>query len=76
MSGENIDADTAQVVSRIQAISGGQRLDPGLLGSPPELILEALARVRDRAGSAAGYVVRHRLPRSAVDSLRRALVAA
>lgn len=75
MSAEYIDADTAQVVSRIQAISGGQRLDLGLLGSPPELILEALARVRGQAGSAAGYLVRHGLPRSAVDSLRRALVA-
>jgi protein-tyrosine phosphatase len=74
MSAENLDADSAQVVSRIQAIGGGQRLDLGLLGSPPELILEALARVRDRSGSAVGYLVQHGVPRSALDGLRRALI--
>jgi protein-tyrosine phosphatase len=76
MSAQNLDADTAQVISRIQAISGGYRLDLGVLGSPPELILEALARVRDQAGSVTGYLVGHGLPRPAVETLRSALVAA
>jgi protein tyrosine/serine phosphatase len=76
MSAGHIDADTAQVMSRIQAISGGQQLDLGLLGSPPELILAALARVRDQAGSVAGYLVRHGLALDAIDRLRSALVAA
>jgi protein-tyrosine phosphatase len=75
MSGENIDADAAQVVNRIQAISGGQQLDLGLLGSPPGLIIESLARVRDQAGSVAGYLIRHGLPQVAIDRLRGALVA-
>jgi protein-tyrosine phosphatase len=74
MSAANIDADTAQVMSRIQAISGGQQLDLGLLGAPPELILASLARVRDQAGGAAGYLVRHGLPRHAIAGLRSALV--
>jgi protein-tyrosine phosphatase len=76
MSAENLDADMAQVMSRIQAISGGQGLDLGVLGSPPELILEALARVRDQAGSVAGYLIRNGLPRPAIESLRSALVVA
>ena len=75
MSAANLDADTAQVISRIQAISGGQPLDLGVLGSPPELILEALARVRGHAGSVAGYLIRHGLTQPAIGSLRRALVA-
>jgi protein tyrosine/serine phosphatase len=76
MSADNIDADSAQVISRIQAISGGQQLDLGLLGSPPELILAALARVRDQAGSAAAYLLGHGLPQPAIDRLRSALVGA
>jgi protein-tyrosine phosphatase len=76
LSAENLNADTAQVISQIQAISGGHRLDLGVLGSPPELILATLARVRDQAGSVAAYLVRHGLPQPAIDSLRGALVAA
>jgi hypothetical protein len=74
LSAENLDADTAQVISQIQAISGGHRLDLGVLGSPPELILATLARARDQAGSVAAYLIRHGLPQPAVDSLRGALV--
>jgi protein-tyrosine phosphatase len=76
MSAAHLDAEAAQVISRIQAISGGQPLDLGVLGSPPELILRALARVRDQAGSVAGYLIRHGLTQPAIESLRRALVAA
>lgn len=75
-SAENLDTEAARVVSQIQAITGGYRVDLGLLGSPPELILEALARVRGHAGSVAGYLVRHGLPRNAIEGLRRALVVA
>lgn len=74
MSADYLDADTAQVMNRIRAISGGQRMDLGLLGSPPELIRAALARVRDHAGSAAGYLTRHGLALDAIDRLRRGLV--
>jgi protein-tyrosine phosphatase len=76
LSAENLDADAAQVISRIQAISGGHAVDLGVLGSPPELITEALARVRDHAGSVAGYLIRHGLTQPAIDSLRSALVIA
>lgn len=73
-SAENLDTEAARVVSQIQAITGGYRVDLGLLGSPPELILEALARVRGHAGSVPSYLVRHGLPRDAIEGLRRALV--
>ena len=76
LSAGNLDADAAQVMSRIQAISGGHGVDLGLLGSPPELIIEALARVRDHAGSVAGYLFRHGLTQPAIESLRRTLVVA
>jgi protein-tyrosine phosphatase len=75
-SAENLDTEAGRVVSQIQAITGGYRVDLGLLGSPPELILEALARVRGHAGSVAGYLVRHGLPPDAIEGLRRALVVA
>jgi protein tyrosine/serine phosphatase len=74
LSAENLDADTAQVMSRIQAITGGYRVNLGMLGSPPELILEALARVRDQAGSVAGYLAWHGLPGPAIERLRSVLV--
>jgi protein-tyrosine phosphatase len=73
-SAVNLDTEAAHVVSQIQAITGGYRVDLGLLGSPPELILEALARVRGHAGSVASYLAGHGLPRDAIERLRRALV--
>jgi protein-tyrosine phosphatase len=75
-SAENLDTEAARVVSQIQAITGGYPVDLGLLGSPPELILEALARVRGHAGSVASYLVGHGLPRDAIERLRGALVVA
>jgi protein-tyrosine phosphatase len=75
-SAENLDTEAAHVVSQIQAITGGYRVDLGLLGSPPELILQSLARVREQAGSVTSYLVRHGLPRDAIEGLRRALVVA
>jgi protein-tyrosine phosphatase len=73
-SAENLDTEAAQVISQIRALTGGYRVDLGLLGSPPALILEALARVRGRAGSVASYLVRHGLSPGAIEGLRRALV--
>jgi protein-tyrosine phosphatase len=73
-SAENLDTEAARVVSQIQAITGGYPVDLGLLGSPPELILEALARVRGHAGNSASYLVGHGLARDAIEGLRRALV--
>jgi len=76
MSAAHLDAEAAQVVRRIQAISPGYRVDFGVLGSPPGLILDALARVRGQAGSAAGYLTGHGLAPAALGHLRRALVVA
>jgi protein-tyrosine phosphatase len=52
----------------------GQRLDLQLMGSPPEIILGALARVRGQAGSVTGYLLRHGLAAADVDALRAALI--
>jgi hypothetical protein len=61
------------------SLGGTRRPSRGILrwdSRLPPALLEALARVRGEAGSAAGYLVRHGLPRPAVDTLRRALVVA
>jgi protein-tyrosine phosphatase len=71
-----LDPDAAAVVSRIQAIGGAaSRLSLSLLGSPPELILTALARARDQAGSVTGYLVQHGVTEAELGTLRTALVA-
>jgi protein-tyrosine phosphatase len=76
MSAVYLDPGAASVVNRIRAIGGAaSRLDLGVLGSPPQLILDALARVRAQAGSIAGYLVRHGLTEDDIEALRAALVA-
>lgn len=76
MSASYLDPAAASVISRIRAIGGAAaRLDLGVLGAPPELILDALARVRAQAGSVGGYLARHGLPEESTETLRTALVA-
>jgi protein-tyrosine phosphatase len=76
LSASYLDPDAAAVISRIQAIGGAaSRLSLSVLGSPPELILMALARARARAGSVCGYLVRHGLSEAELGELRTALVA-
>jgi protein-tyrosine phosphatase len=76
MSAEFLDPAAARVISRIQAIGGAaSRLGPGVLGAPPGLILDALARVRARAGSIAGYLAEHGLTDHDLQMLCTALVA-
>jgi protein-tyrosine phosphatase len=52
----------------------GEEQASALLASPPELIIEALERVRAAAGSADGYLRVHGLAGSGVARLRSALI--
>jgi protein-tyrosine phosphatase len=75
MSAAYLDPAAAQAVRRVRAASGvGRWLDLGALGSSPEVIITALARVRAQAGSTEAYLRRHGLARSDLDRLRAALV--
>jgi protein-tyrosine phosphatase len=76
LSASYLNPDAAAVIGRIQAIGGAaSRLSLSVLGSPPELILMALARARAQAGSVAGYLVRHGLTEAELGELRTGLVA-
>lgn len=75
LSAGYLDSDAASVISRISAIGGAAgRLDLAVLGSPPALILDALARIRAQAGSVPGYLLRHGLTDDSLRALRTALV--
>jgi protein-tyrosine phosphatase len=76
LSNAHADPGAASAISRIRAASGvGRWLDLGALGASPQVIRDALARVRDQAGSTAGYLLGNGLTRSDLGSLRAALVA-
>lgn len=76
LSASNLDPGAAAVMSRIQAIGGpASRLSLGLLGSPPEMILGALARARQQAGTIRGHLLRHGLTEAGLGALRAAAVA-
>jgi protein-tyrosine phosphatase len=76
MSGTHLDPGAATAISQIRSVSGvGRWLDLGALGAPPQIIHDALARVRAQAGSVPGYLLRNGLTRRDIETLRRALVA-
>jgi protein-tyrosine phosphatase len=76
MSSSHIDPGMAGDIQRIRAVSGtGRWIDLGALGSPPEVIYSALARVRQRSGSVPGYLLDNGLTRRDLEFLRTALVA-
>lgn len=76
LSDVSADPDTARALSRLRAASGvGRWLDLGALGAHPQIIHDALARVRAQAGSVAGYLLGNGLTQADLDSLRAALVA-
>jgi protein-tyrosine phosphatase len=75
MSGTYLDPGAATAISRIRAVSGvGRWLDLGALGAQPPVIHEALAHIRARAGSVAGYLLRNGLTQHDIETLRRTLV--
>lgn len=76
LSAGYLDPGAAAVITRIQAIGGAaSRLSLSVLGSPPELILGALARARQQAGTIPGYLQRHGLTDAGLRALCAAAVA-
>ena len=68
-------AEPTAAIRQVRASTGlGQRLDLELMGSPPEIILGALAHVRGRAGSVTGYLLGRGLTAAELDALRAALI--
>ena len=68
-------AEPTAAIRQVRASTGlGQRLDLELMGSPPEIILTALAEVRGQGGSVAGYLLRHGLTEAELDTLGAALI--
>ena len=64
-----------QAVEQLKAATGlGQRLDQHALACPPDLILRALARMRQAHGSVEGFLLAHGLAPEAVAALREAMV--
>jgi hypothetical protein len=75
MSESYLDTGTAKAISRIRAISGvGRWLDLGALGASPQVIHDALARIRARSGSVADYLLGNGLTADELGSLRASLV--
>jgi protein-tyrosine phosphatase len=76
MSDAYLDPSAAKTISSIRAISGvGRWLDLGAMGAQPQIIRDALDRIRTRDGSVTAYLERNGLARADLISLRRALVA-
>lgn len=75
LSSSHLDPELTGAIRRIQALGGvGRWIDLGAFGSPPQVILEALARVRDRSGSVGGYLLENGLSPGELDSLRASLI--
>jgi protein-tyrosine phosphatase len=76
MSGSSLDPGAATAISQIRSVSGvGRWLDLGALGAQPRVIHQALAHIRARAGTVAGYLLQNGLTPGDIEALRRALVA-
>jgi protein-tyrosine phosphatase len=75
LSGLYLDPDQTPAIGQLSASTGlGEELTRALLGSPPELILEILGRVRATAGSVDGYLLAHGLTGTGLARLRAALI--
>jgi protein-tyrosine phosphatase len=76
LSGSRLDPGTAAAISQIRAVSGvGRWLDLGSLGAQPQVIHEALAHIRARSGTVAGYLLQNGLTRQDIEALRGSLLA-
>jgi protein-tyrosine phosphatase len=71
-----LDPDLTPAIGQLIASTGLEEdRTRELLSSPPGLILDALARVREASGSVSGYLADHGLTLTELASLRAALVA-
>ncbi len=75
LSGAYLDTSTTSAIGRIRAISGiGRWLDLGALGASPQIIHDALARIRARSGTVSDYLLGNGLTAGDLGNLRAALV--
>jgi protein-tyrosine phosphatase len=75
LSGTYLDPRTTVAIGQVAVSTGlGDRLTPALLGSPPELMAQVLARARSGWGSAADYLLEHGLDGADLTALRAVLV--
>ena len=75
LSGTYLDPQHTPTIGRVQESTGlGERLTAALLASPPELIIRALNRARQHAGSIADYLATCGVTRAELTALRSALV--
>jgi protein-tyrosine phosphatase len=75
LSGMYLDPQHTLTIGRVQESTGlGERLTAALLASPPELIIRALNRARQHAGSTADYLATGGVTRAELTALRSALV--
>jgi protein-tyrosine phosphatase len=70
-----LDPQHTPTIGMVQESTGlGERLTAALLASPPELIIRAIDRARQIAGSVADYLTRHGVTCAELAALRSALV--
>jgi protein-tyrosine phosphatase len=70
-----LDPEQTTAISQLRASIGlDDELVGALLSSPPELILDVLDMIRERAGSVDGYLLAHGLTEAALGRLRAALI--
>lgn len=75
LSASYLDSEHTPAIGQLQASTGlGEGLTRPLLSSPPELILQVLARVRAAHGSVEGYLREHGLSSADLEQLRAALL--
>jgi protein-tyrosine phosphatase len=75
LSAVYLDPTQTPAIGQLRASTGlGDELVSGLLTSPPELIMDVLDTIRERAGSVDSYLRAHGLPRDAIGRLRSALI--
>lgn len=75
LSSVYLDPQHTPTIGRVQESTGlGERLTAALLASPPGLIVRALDRARQLAGSVADYLARHGVTCAELTALRSALV--
>jgi protein-tyrosine phosphatase len=75
LSAGYLDPDQTEAIGQLQASTGlGGALISALLSSPPELMLDVLGLIRQRAGSVEGYLRGHGLTDAALDRLRATLI--
>lgn len=75
LSASYLDSERTPAIGQLQASTGlGEQLTKPLLSSPPELILQVLARVRATSGTVDGYLLDHGVRPADLEQLRAALL--